>query len=163
MASNQGILKINGEDYYPCPYVVGDLYITTNSENPSNKYGGTTWELFGPGRTMVCVNTSDTPLNAAKKTGGSTNPLTNHTHIQNPHNHRDVGETADGHTNSIVTGSGTALSGATRPTTYGWTNNGRARYSTVISTTATNQNTGDNTNHANWQPFITCYMWLRTA
>ena len=32
------------------------------------------------GRVLVGVNESDTPLNAGAKTGGSTNPLTNHAH-----------------------------------------------------------------------------------
>lgn len=38
--------KINGEtlDYYPCPYMVGDIFITTNSIKPEIRYPGTEWE-----------------------------------------------------------------------------------------------------------------------
>ena len=47
-------------------YRVGDVIISTNSENPSKWYGGT-WELFAPGRTLVCIDTSQSECNAVKK------------------------------------------------------------------------------------------------
>lgn len=50
-------------------YEIGDLYLTTRSENPSTRFGGT-WELFGPGRTLVCVDINDPDFNTVKKTTG---------------------------------------------------------------------------------------------
>lgn len=51
-------------------YRVGDLFLTTIATNPSSYLGGT-WELFGPGRTLVCVDTADSNFNSVKKTGGA--------------------------------------------------------------------------------------------
>ena len=125
---------------FPLPYYqVGDLYLTTRSDNPSTIFGGT-WELFGPGRTLVCINTSDTPLNAAKKTGGSTNPLTSHNHSITGNYMRDTG-VSGAWGSAIVQTSG---------------------YTAQPSGVSINNN-GNNTNHNNWQPFIVCYVWIRTA
>lgn len=35
------------------PYLVGDIYITTRSENPSSLWQGTTWEKVGSGRALM--------------------------------------------------------------------------------------------------------------
>lgn len=50
-------------------YRVGDLFLTTIATNPSSYLGGK-WELFGPGRCLVCVDTSQTEFNSVKKIGG---------------------------------------------------------------------------------------------
>ena len=45
-------------------YQVGDIYITTSSENPSQRFGYGVWERFAEGRTLVGYSanvTSDTP------------------------------------------------------------------------------------------------------
>lgn len=69
-------------------YEVGDLYLTTKSENPSVRFGGT-WELFGPGRTLVCVDKNDKDFNTVKKTLGTktqaltTAQLPSHNHSYN--------------------------------------------------------------------------------
>lgn len=36
-----------------CPYLIGDIYITTRSENPSSLWQGTTWEKVGSGRALM--------------------------------------------------------------------------------------------------------------
>lgn len=51
-----------------CPYAVGDIYITTNSSNPSTKYLGTTWQKI-EGRFLLGTSNSQ----ASKLTGGSMN------------------------------------------------------------------------------------------
>ena len=51
-----------------CPYLVGDIYITTNSSNPSAKYLGTTWQKI-EGRFLLGTSNSQ----ASKLTGGSMN------------------------------------------------------------------------------------------
>lgn len=66
-------------------YRVGDCIISVNSENPSKNFGGT-WELLCPGRTLVCVDTSQSEFNTLKKTGGekthtlTTAEMPSHTH-----------------------------------------------------------------------------------
>lgn len=137
-------MKDKNGPIYPCPYDVGDIYITTSSKHPNTKWGGT-WELFGAGRTIVCVDASDTPLNAPKKTGGSVNPLTIHTH-------RNVIKTKALWGNPTTSNTWDQMA---RSPNNG-SNEDKDNYSS-------NDNTGNNTNHANWQPFITCYVWLRLS
>ena len=49
-----------------CPYAVGDIYVTTNSSNPSTKYLGTTWSKI-EGRFLLGTSGGG----ASKQTGGS--------------------------------------------------------------------------------------------
>ena len=49
-----------------CPYNVGDIYVTTNSANPSTTWLGTTWEKI-EGRFLLGTSSSQ----ASKLTGGS--------------------------------------------------------------------------------------------
>ena len=130
-------------------YKVGDIFITTNSENPSVRFGGT-WELFGPGKTLVCVDTSDTDFNTVKKTGGG-----------KTHNHlspltwkgKDGGNSYFGVTN---------VQGITHVhdrDIYG------AQYTTGISASDLSWETLAyyTSSNSNLQPFITCYIWIRIA
>ena len=63
-----------GEDYIEIGdiekilYPVGSIYMSTNSQNPSEYLGGE-WEAYGEGRTIVGVGTSDTEFKEAQ-TGG---------------------------------------------------------------------------------------------
>ena len=139
MARIAGNLLINGEEFYPNPYMIGDIYITTNSANPNTIYGGV-WSLLCPGRTLVCVDSSDSVINTSKKTGGSVNPLTYHRH-----DFTDGGRVL--YWDAGLTGNGGLTSGTVVQSTW----NSNTKY------------VGDNTNHANWQPFMAVYMWLRTA
>ena len=130
---------------------VGTILTTTNSANPTTYIGGV-WERYGKGRTLVSVDEEDsaTLMKTAGNNGGSTNPLTSHAHD------------FDGRTNgeSIVAGStnnpdvkfqGAASGGGLKSSVHSHTFSG---------TTTT---TGDNTDHNNWQPFVTVYFWRRTA
>lgn len=134
----QGNNKVVSVPYYR----VGDLFLTTIATNPSNYLGGT-WELYGPGRVLVCVNTSDSVLNASKKTGGSTNPLTSHRHSRIMND------------NNIIRAAGWGTGTTHTGTLNEMTDNAWEFLGTNYA--------GDNTNHNNWQPFITCYVWIRTA
>ena len=156
--------KKNNEQYYPdTRYEVGDLYLTTRPENPSTRFGGT-WELFGPGRTLVCVNTADTDFNIVKKTGGNKS-LQSHTHSWSgttssagSHKHGFAnGQTAP----TVWTGSGGFWVGTGTYTTLNFSemSDAGAHTHTVSGTTGS---TGSG-NTQNLQPFITCYVWIRTA
>lgn len=126
-------------------YRVGDLFLTTIATNPSSYLGGK-WELFGPGRCLVCVDTSQTEFNAVKKTGGekthklTVNEMPNHNHNMQKRYAKQV-DWNMGYPDAIHY-SGDWYN------TYG-----------VVSTA----NTGGNQAHNNLQPFITCYVWIRTA
>lgn len=78
LAAQQGVILNNKfNDYYNkagvdekfknfCPYQVGDIYLTTNSTNPSSTFLGTTWQKI-EGRFLLGTSGSG----ASKATGGS--------------------------------------------------------------------------------------------
>lgn len=120
-------------------YRVGDLFLTTIATNPSSYLGGT-WELFGPGRCLVCVDTSQTEFNTVKKTGGEkTHKLT--VNEMPKHNH------------PIYYG----VDGASPGNTLTASSNSIGQSNGAIT------DRGGSQAHNNLQPFITCYVWIRTA
>lgn len=129
-------------------YRVGDLFLTTIATNPSNFLGGT-WELFGPGRCLVCVNTSDGDFNTVKKTGGSKT----HYHWL-PYMDYNMGlailDTSMLHKRT---------SGIYPPQDAGnwWFN----KSGTTGSASGGAQHGTSDSNSL--QPYITCYIWIRTA
>lgn len=139
-------------------YRVGDLFLTTIATNPSSYLGGT-WELFGPGRCLVCVDTSQTEFNSVKKTGGEKShtltiaEMPSHTHIQNSHKHIIPYRNDSGPYDVSIYFSYSDGNVKT------WWNSSIC----TDTTTATNQNTGGGGAHNNLQPYITCYIWIRTA
>lgn len=61
-----------------CPYAVGDIYVTTNSSNPSTKYLGTTWSKI-EGRFLLGTSGEG----ASKQTGGSMAKTIQQGHLPN--------------------------------------------------------------------------------
>ncbi len=51
-------------------YKIGDLFLTTNTENPNKRFGGT-WELVAKGCTLIGVDENDSNFKSAMKTGGN--------------------------------------------------------------------------------------------
>lgn len=133
----------NIENIMLANYPVGSIYFSVDSANPSTKFGGT-WVAWGAGRVPVCVDTTDVNFNAVEKIGGEkTHTLT--VNEMPPHAHGfDVGGTISYTEKGVQTGSG-----ASCPQLTGGGN-------------ATTQ-TGGGQAHNNLQPYITCYMWKRTA
>lgn len=157
-------------------YRVGDLFLTTIATNPSNFLGGK-WELFGPGRCLVCVNTSDNDFNTVKKTGGHKN-LQSHTHTLNNHTHSFSSTTSNSGKHAhrlpmklddkVSPGNYDYLNydGWGWASYYNWTQQDGEHSHTVSGTTDGNSgNTGSSGsgNSQNLQPYITCYVWIRTA
>ena len=147
---NNGLTAL---DVYP----IGSIYLSVSGTNPNSYFGGT-WELFGKGRTLVCVDTSQTEFNTSQKTGGekthtlSVNEMPSHTHVQNSHRHQTYNTWGlNSGNNGLNYVSGMSDDGY----------NGSNNYTNYA--TATNQNTGGSQAHNNLQPYITCYMWKRTA
>lgn len=165
-------------------YRIGDCIISVNGENPSKNFGGK-WELLCPGRTLVCVDTSQSEFNALKKTGGkkthvlTTAQMPSHTHSQNAHNHGASTGSGGSHNHTILTRekvSGTNSPSGSYYETIGWSrdnssNTGTACLSsgahthsvTVNNATPTNNNTGGGQAHNNLQPFMAVYIWVRVA
>lgn len=134
----------NGNKLVSVPYYrVGDLFLTTIATNPSSYLGGT-WKLFGPGRCLVCVDTSQSEFNSVKKTGGSK-------YLQS-HSHTLFGNT------SVYSSPGSGFYNIASAI-EGYNNGSRVNiYLNNYATTKTGKG-----NSQNLQPFITCYIWIRTA
>jgi len=148
-------------------YPVGSIYINaTNSTNPGSLLGFGTWTAFGAGRVPVGFNASDPLFDSAEETGGSKDAIVvshNHTAtststVTDPgHNHTyDWGVLASGTTSKPYTSSQTqtiAFSPSTSTVTTGIT----------VATSTTVASTGSSGTNANLQPYITVYMFKRTA
>jgi len=140
-------------------YPVGAIYINaTSSTNPATSLGFGTWTAFGAGRVMVGFDSGNALFDTAEETGGSADAIVpSHTHtatstVTDPtHNHSYTQPSAGSLVANINgTGSG-AVSGTTGSASTGIT------VATSVSTT------GVSVTNTNYQPYITVYMWKRTA
>ena len=118
-------------------YPVGSIYMSGNNVNPEEIWGGK-WERYAQGQVLVGVNEEDADFDTAGKTGGEKRHTLTVAEMPS-HNHSFVYNGGGGGTGlwSISVGEG------------------------IRSTTSTNS-TGGNQPHNNLQPYITCYMWIRT-
>ncbi len=133
-------------------YPVGSIYLSVNSTNPQNLFGGT-WVSWGIGRVPIGINTGDGDFNTVERTGGNKS-----------HEH-------------LLDGTGAAMIGsdeqAANTIAYSATNIGvkTGTIYTVVGTNATPKaQRAHNTGLTGWTnstatllPYITCYMWKRTA
>jgi len=133
-------------------YPVGSIYINaTSSTNPATLLGFGTWTAFGAGRVMVGFNSSNALFDTAEETGGSADAIVvSHTHTATV--------TDPGHLHSSLIAGGAAASGVTVPATTAG-NTGSA----VTGISVSNSTTGSSGTNANYQPYITVYMWKRTV
>ena len=138
-------------------YPVGSIYINaSNSTNPATLLGFGTWTAFGAGRVMVGFNASDPLFDTAEETGGSKDAIVvSHSHTATV--------TDPGHLHSISaiapneTGIGEVTTGSGDTTGNPNTDSNTTGISVSISTA------GSSGTNANLQPYITVYMWKRTA
>jgi hypothetical protein len=144
-------------------YPVGSIYTNaTNATNPATLLGFGTWSAFGAGRVPVGYDSTNTNFNAAEKTGGSANAIVvSHSH--------SVSVTDPGHTHAftvIAYNTDSSGSGALTGGSNNYNNDGSFSGTTASATTgisATAVATGSSGTDANLQPYITVYMWKRTA
>ncbi|MGX7328254.1 DUF859 family phage minor structural protein [Enterococcus bulliens] len=151
-AAERGVLDIAGKlsDIYvggisllDLEYPIGDLKLTTNSQNPAVTIGGT-WERYGKGRVLVGVDESDSDFSSVGKTGGekshtlTINEMPSHAHGQR-----------------VTTNSG----GTGIRSDWVKDGSGFQSYPQGINTEAI----GGGRGHNNLQPYTIVYMWRRTA
>lgn len=135
-------------------YPVGSLYFNaTSNANPSTLLGFGTWEQIAQGKTLIGVDTEDTDFNTAGKTGGS-----------KTHNHTSGTLVADiGAVDNNLSYIG-----------YNATDAIKNNYNRGVSASAMENVDSKNVNHAttvsgntanssSLQPYITVYIWKRTA
>lgn len=139
-------------------YPIGSIYLSVSNTNPGDLFGGT-WVSFGAGRTLVGVDTSDTDFDTVEETGGAKSRILRAT----------IGAVGND-PNYIAYECGAAITGHGSCTTATGYNHYRLRVSSYVSnptnsynhsTTVWDASTGKDP--STLQPYITTYMWKRTA
>ena len=140
--------QVSSNSVFLKSYPVGSIYISTSSTNPGNTYGGT-WVEYGKGKTLVGVDSCDTDFNTVEKIGGEkTHTLTVNEMPSHSHSITRISPYGLPYNNS----SGTSLGSGSIVT-----------YSESYEPLYKIENTGGSQAHNNLQPYITVYMWKRTA
>lgn len=156
---------VNLINIYAAMYPVGSVYINaSNSTNPATLFGFGTWVAFGAGRVPVGFNAADPLFDTAEETGGSKDStVVSHTHTGST-------STAGGHTHSYndpkLPSAGTnSYQNGPQGTTWRTENIAVGNTGTAgeHSHTLTIDSAGSSGVNANLQPYITVYMWKRTA
>ena len=158
-------------------YPVGSIYMSMSSTSPQTLFGGV-WEQL---KDRFLLGVGDTYNNGA--TGGEAthtlteNEMPSHTHIQDSHNHtqNSHNHTQNPHSHTIgslaryvANGKSVAAVGDSYGNTQNYkTGNTTATNKEATATnnpqTATNQTTGGGQAHNNMPPYLTVFMWKRTA
>lgn len=122
-------------------YPIGSVYINaSDNSNPSTLFGFGTWVQFGAGRVPVGFDSTQTEFNSAEKTGGAkTHKLT----IAEMPSHNHTASVRGAINKSEGSGPANAIS--------------------IDYYNTTTSNTGGDGSHNNLQPYVTVYMWKRTA
>jgi len=138
-------------------YPVGSIYTNaTNSTNPATLLGFGTWIAFGAGRVPVGFDAGNTLFDTAEETGGSADAVVvSHTHtatVTDPgHNHKQTNDNLTGVDNDYY-GAGAR-----------YVANGQNTSTETTGITVANSTEGVSGTDQNYQPYITVFMWKRTA
>lgn len=122
---------------------VGCIYMSTSSTSPQTTFGGT-WIRWGNGRVPVGVDSNDSDFNTVEKTDGEKQ-------------HNLSLEELPSFQPKITNAWTGSTSGGINSKISGYPSNGSGQYSLYGDII------GGNQPHNNLQPYITCYMWKRTA
>ena len=157
-------------------YPVGSIYMSVDPRNPKDFLGGT-WVEWGAGRVPVGVNSSDPDFKDAGKEGGEKTHTLSVSEMP-WHNHEGTYSTVEMNTiNTRPTGGTLERLGVNTYTVKYDINEQTQEYRVspaggnpleVENGTVTNSQygvcpNGSGAAHNNLQPYITCYMWKRTA
>jgi hypothetical protein len=154
-------------------YPVGSIYTNaTNNTNPATILGFGTWTAFGAGRVMVGHNASDPLFDTAEETVGSKDAIVvSHTHtatVTDPGHRHTFNTSAQYNTNNEPANQnvnylvGESVGGQIFNANAAINNQNYINTNTT-GITVSNSTTGSSGTNANLQPYITVYMWKRTA
>ncbi len=172
-------------------YPVGSLYINAaDSSNPNTLFGFGTWVSFGAGRVPVGFDSGNPLFDTAEETGGSADAIVvAHTHSFSAttgtesadHTHSGTTDSAGTHSHGYFRQNQsqflTRSSGSSPNIYYNYesaTTDSAGAHTHTFSTggvsanhthsvSGTTGSTGSSGTNANYQPYITVYMWKRTA
>ena len=150
-------------------YPIGSIYISISSANPSTLFGGT-WAPFGTGKTLVGVDTNDTDFSTSESTGGEkTHTLTIAEMPKHGHpvyiwdNAGTTGNAWYYNGNTQVTHSGARLYNSSASSWIASGSTAAAAGSGRGDPSGTTELVGSGSPHNNLQPYVTVYMFKRTA
>lgn len=146
LTGEQGLVQVFGRLFADNIYPVGSIYMSATLDTVAKVQDalGGTWVKWGAGRVPVGVDTTQTEFNTVGKTGGEkTHTLTVNEMPSHTHNKLAINAlTSDA---SLVDRIASASTSRTDAKTMNLSN------------------TGGGAAHNNLQPYITCYMYKRTA
>ena len=144
-------------------YPVGSVYTNASvSTNPGTLLGFGTWTAFGAGRVPVGFDSSNALFDSAEETGGSADAITvSHTHTatstDSGHTHTTTWNNIDDFQQGSQSPGAEQSPDNTQGTFNITSNSGTANITTTVASA------GSSGTNANYQPYITVYMWKRTA
>jgi hypothetical protein len=158
-------------------FPVGAIYTAIVSTNPGTLLGFGTWSAFGAGRVMVGFDSGNALFDTAEETGGSADAITvSHTHTATStvtdagHSHGLMGSSSTGTTRGLVEGTNRNVQGGDGTPSRGYVQTASTGGENLVETkttgvtvATTNASTGSSGTNANYQPYITVYIWKRTA
>ena len=139
---NGRAIKQNGRTLLDMFYPVGSIFITTVNTNPSSYMGGS-WVRFGNGKTLIGVDESDTDFSTVQKTGGAKSHV-----LKNA---------------NLPARAGLQVNWRGGPTSYSEWKSGNLGAGTWIMSNSYDTQSPFEEPISNLQPYITVYMWRRTA
>jgi microcystin-dependent protein len=166
LIATTAFVQTAGRAFLNLLHPIGSVYINaTDNTNPGTLFGFGTWTAFGAGRVPVGFDGSDPLFDTAEETGGSKNAIVvSHTHtatstVTDPgHNH--VANVP----NEFATGTVVQSGMASNDGINGLGKNVRtSTVSTGVTVETSIGSTGSSATNANLQPYITVFMWKRTA
>ena len=178
ITDREKFLKGNGEwaevpkltklDLLDMIYPVGSIYMSVNSSNPGSLFGGT-WEAYAQGRVLIGAGTgtdsrSEQKTFAAGSTGGEYNHQLTVGELAS-HGHSASSSSSGAHTHTYKSRN---MSGYNWDQGNGVTSSSGSKAITIPSAgththTITVNSAGSSTAHNNIQPYISVYIWRRTA
>ena len=147
-------------------YPVGSIYMSTVSTNPATLFGFGTWKAMPAGHVLLAQGKSSwgTTYNAGSTGGEATHQLT--VGELPAHNHTASTNTTGNHTHQFQLYGPNGNTNMNFPSDFD-TNYARNKGTTLSagnhSHTININNTGSSQSHNNMQPYLTVYMWKRTA
>lgn len=178
--TDKGQIEVSGPVYSRgqplMPSHVGQIILTTTLDTAAKVkaiYGGT-WTQWGKGRVPVSVDASQAEFNTTEKTGGDKN-MQKHSHTRGTMNITGQIDALTWNTNVGLYGigaSGALYKRSTYPqgritaedSYWGSGSDSAALFGIDASRNWTGHTSEEGTGTAgNLQPYITCYMWKRTA
>lgn len=145
---------------------VGSIYFTETPTNPGPLLGGT-WIIWGAGRVPIGVDAAQTEFSSAGLTGGSKTVTLTVANLP-PHSHTINHDHPNPTLTIRYTATTTASSNTLRVTDVdgvsgGGGSAGNATIDIPNYSGSSGNGSGTSTAVDNLMPYITCYMWKRTA